>query len=99
LRVLKPGGHALVWAIPRTSHWTGMAIESAGFEIRDRISHHFGTGFPKSLNIGEGRGTALKPATEDWWLARKPLVMPERNIVAEVEAQLRALGVEDIRWK
>jgi len=42
LRVLKPGGHALVWALPRTSHWTGTAIEDAGFEVRDRISHVFG---------------------------------------------------------
>ena len=73
LRVLKPGGHALVWAIPRTSHWTATAIENAGFEVRDRVSHFFGSGFPKSLNIGNGRGTALKPACEDWWLARKPL--------------------------
>lgn len=91
LRVLKPGGHALVWALPRTSHWTGMALETAGFEVRDCISylydtnndvsrfvdslsheqrglleiilshgddnfntfaHIFGSGFPKSLNIG-----------------------------------------------
>lgn len=22
LRIIKPGGHALVWALPRTSHWT-----------------------------------------------------------------------------
>lgn len=36
-RALKPGGHALVWALPRTSHWTATAIENAGFEIRDRI--------------------------------------------------------------
>ena len=42
LRVLKPGGHALVWAIPRTSHWTATAWENAGFEIRDRIAHVFG---------------------------------------------------------
>lgn len=34
LRVLKPGGHALVWALPRTSHWTMTALEDAGFEIR-----------------------------------------------------------------
>jgi len=39
-RVLKPGGHVLVWALPRTSHWTGRAVELAGFEIRDRI-HDF----------------------------------------------------------
>jgi site-specific DNA-methyltransferase (adenine-specific) len=53
LRVLKPGGHALVWSLPRTSHWTGWAIESAGFEVRERISHLFSTGFPKSLNVSK----------------------------------------------
>jgi hypothetical protein len=73
LRVLKPGGYALVWALPRTSHWTTTAIEDAGFEIRDVVTHLFGTGFPKSLNLGDGRGTALKPAAEFWILARKPL--------------------------
>ena len=50
-RTLKPGGHALVWALPRTSHWTGMALENAGFEVRDCVYHIFGSGFPKSLNI------------------------------------------------
>ena len=131
LRVIRPGGHALVWALPRTSHWTSWAIESAGFDVRDCIVHIFGTGFPKSLDVGKaiakaagverkvigpdpqaarrsinrfvgtmnggrvsednraevpltapatddaarwaGFGTALKPASEHWWLARKPL--------------------------
>lgn len=130
LRVLKPGGHALVWALPRTSHWTATALELAGFELRDRIAHVFASGFPKSLDVSkaidakldatrqrgpvdparagrlvnqggdyetdagwsaggrtvtvdppatpeaaawDGWGTALKPAVEDWWLARKPL--------------------------
>ena len=41
-RVLKPGGHCLVWALPRTSHWTGTALEDAGFEIRDCVYHVFG---------------------------------------------------------
>lgn len=52
LRVLKPGAHGLVWALPRTSHWTATALENAGFEVRDVVTHLFGTGFPKSLNIG-----------------------------------------------
>ena len=39
LRVLKPGGHALVWAIPKTSHWTANAVEDAGFEIRNKVYH------------------------------------------------------------
>jgi len=132
IRVLKPGGYALVWAIPRTSHHTAMGIERAGFEIRDKVYFVFGSGFPKSLNISkaieatekygksgtktlkqieqdgngekyilngrnngilgekkvwerktyipkgiakqyEGWGTALKPAVEEWILARKPL--------------------------
>jgi DNA modification methylase len=74
LRVAKPGAHALVWALPRTSHWTATAWEDGGWEVRDRVAFIFGTGFPKSLNIGDGRGTAIKPAVEDWWLLRKPLV-------------------------
>lgn len=51
LRVLKPGGYVCVWSLPRTSHWTGTAIERAGFEVRDTIHHTFGSGFPKSLNV------------------------------------------------
>jgi site-specific DNA-methyltransferase (adenine-specific) len=132
LRVIKPGGHALVWAIPRTSHWTGTAWEDAGWQPRDKIYHIFGSGFPKSLDISkaidkaagaergdeqphptnsckggkwcncsaldatgrfsptkhpsitapateaakqwDGWGTALKPAAEEWWLFRKPLI-------------------------
>lgn len=46
-RVLKPGASALVWSIPRTSHWTAVALEDAGFEVRDCVTHLFGTGFPK----------------------------------------------------
>jgi hypothetical protein len=136
LRVLKPGGHALVWALPRTSHWTATAIEDAGFEVRDRVAHFFGQGFPKSLDVSKaidarlgkseerkvtgkvaqpakmkraismnadgwsespdltapatpeaarwsGWGTSLKPAVEDYWLARKPL---EGTVAANVLA-------------
>jgi site-specific DNA-methyltransferase (adenine-specific) len=50
------------------------AIEDAGFEIRDSLHWIYGTGFPKSLNVGGGRGTALKPAHEPIVLARKPLM-------------------------
>lgn len=53
IRVLKPGAHALVWALPRTSHWTATALEDAGFEIRDIHHHLFATGFPKSLDLSK----------------------------------------------
>jgi len=52
-RVMKPGAHGLVWAIPRTSHWTATALEEAGFEVKDVVTHLFGSGFPKSLNISK----------------------------------------------
>lgn len=58
LRVLKPGGHALVWSIARTSHWTATAWEDAGFEIRDKIYHAFGSGFPKSLDVSKAMDKA-----------------------------------------
>ncbi len=50
-RVMKPGAHGFVWAIPRTSHWTGMALENAGFQVKDIVTHVFGSGFPKSTAI------------------------------------------------
>lgn len=53
LRVLKPGGHALVWSIPRTEHWTACAVEDAGFEIRDGVYHLFAQGWPKSLDVSK----------------------------------------------
>jgi len=125
MRVLKPGGHALIACGTRTQHRMVVNIEDAGFEIRDVVSWIYGSGFPKSLNIskaidkaagaerevvGESRhsanrkadmgycggaeneqtrnitapateaakqwdgwGTAIKPSTEYFTLAQKPL--------------------------
>jgi len=53
LRVLKPGGHLLAFAGTRTQHRMAVNIEDAGFEIRDMIAWVYGSGFPKSLNIGK----------------------------------------------
>jgi site-specific DNA-methyltransferase (adenine-specific) len=53
LRVLKPGAHGFVWALPRTSHWTATALENAGFEVRDVVTHIFGSGFPKNHNVSK----------------------------------------------
>lgn len=53
MRVLKPGAHGLVWAIPRTADLTGMGLRAAGFEVRDTVTHIFGAGFPKSLDVSK----------------------------------------------
>lgn len=89
LRVLKPGGHVVAFSGTRTYHRMAVAIEDAGFEIRDQLGWLYGSGFPKSHNQHggwEGWGTALKPAWEPICLARKPLA-------GTVAANLEAWGV------
>jgi len=53
LRVLKPGGHLLAFGGTRTWHRLAVAIEDAGFEVRDSIAWIYGSGFPKSHNISK----------------------------------------------
>ena len=53
LRVLKPGGHVLAFGGSRTWHRMAVAIEDAGFEIRDSIAWMYGSGFPKSLDVSK----------------------------------------------
>ena len=72
-KVLKPGGHLLAFSGSRTYHRMAVAIEDAGFEIRDQVMWLYGSGFPKSMNIGktldkklgnerESLGTKIKKA-------------------------------------
>ena len=73
LKVLKPGGHLLAFSASRNYHRMAVAIEDAGFEIRDQVMWLYGSGFPKSMNIGktldkklgnerESLGTKIKKA-------------------------------------
>lgn len=64
-RILKPGAFGFVWAIPRTSHWTGAALEDAGFEVKDVVTHIFGSGFPKSVAIDKTIDRAKYTNTDD----------------------------------
>lgn len=97
-RVLKPGGYLLAFAGSRTQDLMGLSIRLSGFEIRDSIYWMYGSGFPKSMNVGkmldkvspstpdagrwQGWGTALKPAAEPIIVARKPLA--EKTVAANV---------------
>jgi site-specific DNA-methyltransferase (adenine-specific) len=73
LKLLKPGGHLLAFSASRNYHRMAVAIEDAGFEIRDQMMWLYGSGFPKSQNVGDGWGSALKPAHEPIVMARKQL--------------------------
>ena len=79
MKLLKPGGHLLAFSASRNYHRMAAAIEDAGFEIRDQIMWLYGSGFPKSLNLGDGWGTALKPAHEPIVMARKFIEGTNKN--------------------
>lgn len=87
-RVLKPGGHLVAFAGDRTQDLMGLSIRLSGMELRSSIAYMFGSGFPKSHDVGKstgdprfkGVGTALKPAHEPIILARKPI--SEKTVAA-----------------
>lgn len=80
--LLKPGGHLIAFSGSRTYHRMAVAIEDAGFEIRDQCIWLYGSGFPKSHNIG--REIDKKQGNE-------------REVVGEVRAGKNALG-QDSGW-
>jgi DNA modification methylase len=73
LRVMRPGAFLIAFGGTRTYHRLVCNVEDAGFEIRDMMAWIYGSGFPKSHNITDELGTALKPAIEPIVLARKPI--------------------------
>ena len=82
MRVLKPGGHMAVFAGARTQDLMGLSIRLAGFEIRDTLGWVYGSGFPKSHDIGKAINKAAgtqREASERWdgWgTALKPAIEP-----------------------
>jgi site-specific DNA-methyltransferase (adenine-specific) len=73
-RVLKPGGHVLSFGGTRTYHRMVVNIEDAGFEIRDQIQWIYGSGFPKSHNIGKAVDKLEGNERED--LGKNPAARP-----------------------
>lgn len=58
-RVLKPGGHVAAFSGTRTYHRMAVAIEDAGFEVRDQLAWMYGSGFPKSHDVSKAIDKAL----------------------------------------
>ena len=83
LKVLKHGGYLLAFAGTRTQHRMAVRIEDAGFEIRDMVAWVYGSGFPKSLNIG--KAVDKLQGNEREWIGVNP------NKASE-EAEIRRKG-------
>lgn len=78
LRVAKPGAHLLAFGGTRTFHRLTCGIEDAGWEIRDSILEPldlgpllawiYGSGFPKSLDVGAAADRATASPERLAWL-------------------------------
>ena len=79
-QVLKPGGYLLAFGGSRTFHRIACAIEDAGFEIRDTIMYLYGSGFPKSQNIGKQLEKRLEDEKTKQKTKHDLLSMWERDI-------------------
>ena len=105
-RVLKPGGHILSFSAPRTYHRMATAFEDSGFQIRDQIMWVFGSGFPKSHNIGKaidkndnpekwgnneyGGGNYKCPNCDKWIISGNPCKCPRE--VKEINNEWKGWG-------
>lgn len=88
LGILKPGGHLLAFGGSRTWHRMAVAIEDAGFEIRDSIAWLYGSGFPKSLDVSKAidKTGGASPETQARTLraARERAGMTRDDVAASV---------------
>jgi DNA modification methylase len=89
-RVLKPGGHLLAFGGTRTHHRLMVAIEDAGFEIRDCLMWLYGSGFPKSLDVSKAIDKAAGAE-------RESVMIPTKNGNRPEQAGPIALGATGMR--
>jgi site-specific DNA-methyltransferase (adenine-specific) len=84
LRVAKPGAHLLAFGGTRTFHRLTVAIEDAGWEIRDCMMWLYGSGFPKSHDVSKAIDRAAG--------ATREVVGIDPRYVGMSEAAKRAMG-------
>lgn len=93
-RVLRPGAHIVAFGGTRTYHRMVCAIEDAGFEIRDQLGWAYGSGFPKSHNVGKAldkmAGATRETIRERYTVKR---IKPGATVVRE-----GAWGKQDISY-
>lgn len=67
LEVLKPGGHLLAFSGNRTHHRLFCGVEDAGYEVRDTLTWHYGSGFPKALDVSKAiqKANGVEPESVD----------------------------------
>jgi DNA modification methylase len=93
-RVLKPGGHALVFAGTRTQDLMTVSLRMAGFEVRDVIEWLYFSGFPKSHDVGKafdrrnGSSLAFREESEKFGAYLKERRTAKRYSMKYIDEQL-----------
>lgn len=85
-RVLKPGGHAAIFAGSRTQDLMSIALRFAGFEIRETIMWVYSQGFPKSHNISKSIDKTLGAEREVIGVKSRGTKGFEDNLYAKADA-------------
>ena len=92
-RVLKPGGHILSFGGTRTYHRMVVNCEDAGFEVRDCISWLYGSGFPKSLNIGKAVDAKIRTGgSSPTYINKSELLKDTGEVVEKLQPNNGILG-------
>lgn len=79
MRVLKPGGHALIACGTRTQHRMVVNIEDAGFQIRDVVSWIYGSGSTGKAAVKEGFGFIGIDKDKDYYNIAKARINPKKS--------------------
>lgn len=88
-RVLKPGGHALVFAGTRTQDLMTISLRLSGFEVRDVIEWLYFSGFPKSHNVSKAFD---RRAGDDRWEDKKKLAAHIRECRLKANISLKEMN-------
>ena len=96
MRVLKPGGHMVVFAGSRTQDLMGLSIRLAGFEVRDSLAWLYGSGFPKSMNVGKAIDKAA--GAERKVIGQSATVTPRSGKSSSGFAPLRSVRWGDVHY-
>lgn len=98
-RVLKPGGHAAIFAGSRTQDLMSIALRFAGFEIRETIMWVYGSGMPKSLDVSKAIDKSFGAEREVVGVRKHPTLKDTSKIDRQGNHQFNGANTIKDEWE